>query len=374
MSEYTIGVIGLGYIGSVMVAGLANHVKEIIIYDIDYEKLKAVDSKSYCFPEVEVANVISSAHLKIASSVEDLVASGCDLILICLPTPLINGKLSLGSVTETLQLLEELRYPGTVCIRSTMSLESTAINELENQNLDVCIVPEFLREGSALSDFRSAEVLVVGVSKQTTADSISRVKNILALYCKKVVFMSVQEAILTKLINNAWHATKVAFANEWHLLANSLENVNTDKIYEAFISDNKLNCSAAYLKPGGPFGGPCLIKDTTELVRLQSSDGLGVIQGSLKSNEKHMEILADKLIDTCIKRNVSFFKFDNYEFKKNTTDVRDSPVLIVQQIVLERSNLNVVTDQDDYINIKKAIVFSGQVLVNSGDIEIVEIR
>lgn len=365
-----IGIIGLGYIGSVMAAGLCNE-NEIFIFDIDKKKLKLVEERLYDFPETDVANAIKTANAHVSISLQDLIASNCELLLVCLPTPLIDGNLALGAVMETLRGISEIGYNGTVCIRSTLSLDERVIRDLECLNLDICVVPEFLREGSALKDFRTTEVLIIGTTKQTSKASLNKLTAVFGPHSRNIKFMSIQAAILTKLINNAWHATKVAFANEWGRIANDLCKGNEDIIYDAFIADKKLNCSSAYLKPGGPFGGPCLIKDTTDLVSLQNVKQPSLLEGVLKSNDQHIEDLATQVINICLKRDVKFFRFDSYEFKTGTGDIRNSPIVLVQEKVLRLSKLCVVEKQKNPAH-KKYIVLSGKSLIQNGKIKLVE--
>ena len=82
-------------------------------------------------------------------------------------------------------------------------------------------------------------------------------------------------AELTKYINNSWHATKVAFANEIGAIAKS-EEANVEQLNQIFLADTKLNISSHYLRPGAPYGGSCLPKDLSGLFHLGLEHNLAV--------------------------------------------------------------------------------------------------
>src|SRR5262249_30693034 len=125
-----------------------------------------------------------------------------------------------------------------------------------------------------------------------------------------------------KYVDNAWHALKVAFANEIGVLAKSI-GINSHKIMDAFIQDKRLNISAAYLRPGFAFGGSCLPKDLRALIYLAQTLGLPlpVLSHVLDSNR----LLIERGVDWILRKSKRRIAFLGISFKSGTDDLRESP-------------------------------------------------
>jgi GDP-mannose 6-dehydrogenase len=318
-----VSIFGLGYIGSVCVAGILQRCDTVFIVETDLAKLDSVGTKKFLFPEAEVANRINKAdNIIVSYSRDELFAS--DAILICLPTePKDGNALDLKLVMDTLDELSGESYKGEVIIRSTLDLSSAEILATYS-SLNIFVVPEFLREGSALSDFEDVECLVVG--KEFSAKSSQFVRQCLAPFSKTVVETNIASAIFIKLLNNSWHALKVVFANEWSSMAGNLRDVNAADVHQAFVADERLNISNAYLRPGGPYGGPCLTKDIAAFSALSEPTRPSLFTQAIEYNNWHVEQLAlacnEKLLEVASDK----FSFDTLEFKKDTNDERHSPI------------------------------------------------
>lgn len=127
---------------------------------------------------------------------------------------------------------------------------------------------------------------------------------------------------MVKYADNAFHALKVAFANELGALAKSL-GIASREVMRIFVEDRKLNISPLYLKPGFAFGGPCLPKDLRALARMGKAGGLDIplLESILRSNHCHLN-RARELILATGKRRVSVL---GLVFKSDTDDLRESP-------------------------------------------------
>jgi GDP-mannose 6-dehydrogenase len=192
----------------------------------------------------------------------------------------------------------------------------------------VSVNPEFLREGSALKDFRQPPLTLVGHNH--AADAAGTI----ALYDKvdaPLVTTSLRVAEMTKYTSNAWHALKVCFANEIGTLCKRLE-IDSHEVMDIFCRDTKLNLSPYYLKPGFAFGGSCLPKDVRALqYRAREADlDLPVLQAILGSNQRQVQQAIDLVVESGRKR----IGVLGFSFKAGTDDLRESPIVILAEALL----------------------------------------
>jgi GDP-mannose 6-dehydrogenase len=139
---------------------------------------------------------------------------------------------------------------------------------------------------------------------------------------------------------NAFHAVKIAFANEIGTLASHL-GVSGDEVMQTLCQDTRLNISPAYLKPGFPFGGSCLPKDLRALVfrasRLDIS--LPMLASVLPSNDSHLERGIDEVLDLPANARIGIF---GLAFKENTDDLRESPVVaLIERLIGKGRDLRI---------------------------------
>jgi GDP-mannose 6-dehydrogenase len=192
----------------------------------------------------------------------------------------------------------------------------------------VSVNPEFLREGTALKDFRKPPLTLVGHNHAADASGT------IALYQAidaPLVCTSIRVAEMMKYTSNTWHALKVCFANEIGNLCKRL-GVDSHEVMDIFCRDEKLNLSPYYLKPGFAFGGSCLPKDVRALqYRAKEVDvDLPVIQSILSSNRLQIQQAVDQVMDTG-KPRIGLLGFS---FKAGTDDLRESPIVILAEALL----------------------------------------
>jgi GDP-mannose 6-dehydrogenase len=192
----------------------------------------------------------------------------------------------------------------------------------------VSVNPEFLREGSALADFRNPPLTLVGHNYRSDADPTA------ALYARveaPLVTTSVRTAEMIKYASNTWHALKVCFANEIGNLCKRLE-IDSHDVMDIFCRDEKLNLSSYYMKPGFAFGGSCLPKDVRAMqYRAKEVDlEMPVIGAILDSNRRQIEHAIELVRDAGRKR-VGLLGFS---FKAGTDDLRESPLVILAEALL----------------------------------------
>ncbi|MEO8099705.1 MAG: nucleotide sugar dehydrogenase [Acidobacteriota bacterium] len=334
-------VIGLGYVGCVTAACMAHVGHTVIGVDPDPHKVDAVNQSRSPFYEPgleEIVQAACSAGLLTASQELAPALEKSAVALVCVGTPSgPDGNLSLVFMKQVAEeihrLIEHRTEPLVVAIRSTVfpgTCEMLAGILGYPERVSVVSNPEFLREGSAVKDFRLPTLLVVGGHDRTA------VARVAALYHKLPVepsLVSLETAELIKYACNAFHAVKIGFANEIGTLAAHL-GIDGNEVMATLCQDHGLNTSAAYLKPGFAFGGSCLPKDLRALSyqanRLKLD--LPLLTSILPGNLRHLERAADAVAAVPGKR----LGIVGLAFKENTDDLRESPVLALVQKVREK--------------------------------------
>ncbi len=182
--------------------------------------------------------------------------------------------------------------------------------------------PEFLREGTAIADYENPGTIVFGVGDDP--QTLQRLMDIHSKFSVAPHVMSIRAAEAVKYANNAWHATKISFANELGLLCKAM-GVDSHEVMNTLVSDTKLNISPVYLKPGFAFGGSCLPKDLSALRYAGKMVGVDtpLLDAVLQANENQIRS-AFRLVAATGKRRIGLV---GLSFKPETDDLRYSPLV-----------------------------------------------
>ncbi len=351
-------VFGLGYVGSVTAACLAAAGHEVVGVDVEPQKLELLRQGRSPVTEPGLdellGTAIASGRLRLAESAGRAVRE-TDLALICVGTPSRrNGSLDPAYLVRVIGQIGQALAGGpsyyVVAIRSTLLpglLESTLVPVLEETsgrrvgwNLGVCINPEFLREGSAIRDFQHPPFTVIGETDARAGDVLQQAYAHIDAPLRRV---KPDEASMVKYACNAFHALKVAFANEVGALSREL-GIDGRRVMEIFCEDRDLNISARYLRPGYGFGGSCLPKDLRALNYLaKTSDVSTPLLGSvLASNYAHIHRVVDAVLASG-KRRVALL---GLAFKSGSDDLRESPFVALAEALIGRGLQLQVCDPD----------------------------
>jgi GDP-mannose 6-dehydrogenase len=335
-----IAVLGLGYVGCVTAACLAELGHSVTGVDRDEFKVRSVLDGEAPFYEPGLAELVrkgrESGRLT-ASTCLAGVLPACDIALVCVGTPSErNGNLDLQQLARVAEeigaALANAPKPLIVAVRSTVfpgTCDEVVVRRLAHASgATVVSNPEFLREGSAVDDFMSPSLIVVGGTDRT---SVQRVADLYAALPTAPCLVSLRTAEMFKYACNAFHALKIGFANEVGTLAETL-GVSGSDVMEILCRDTALNISPAYLKPGFAFGGSCLPKDLRALVhRAGRLDlRLPLLESILPANEQQIARGIRAVLDLPVRR-LGFF---GLAFKQNTDDLRESPVVMVLETLL----------------------------------------
>jgi GDP-mannose 6-dehydrogenase len=337
-ASMNVAVVGLGYVGCVTGACLSSLGHHVVGIDRDEHKVQSVLAGKAPFFEPGLEDLInqnvSAGRYRATTSLTEGIAEA-DIALICVGTPSEkNGNLGLEQlrrvVIEIASSLPGRRKPLIVAVRSTVfpgTCEDVVMSIL-GKDVRVVSNPEFLREGVAVKDFMEPSLVVVGGTDQGAVEQVASLYDLLGVPPCKV---SLRTAEMIKYACNAFHATKIAFANEIGALSTSL-GVDAREVMQTVCEDTKLNASAAYLKPGFAFGGSCLPKDLRALVyRAGRLDlDLPLLRSVLPSNEQHLFRALGSVLELPAKR----LGVIGLAFKENTDDLRESPVVaLLEQLI-----------------------------------------
>ncbi len=349
-----VSIFGLGYVGSVTAACLAAKGHSVTGVDLSASKVAALNAGRSPVVEPDVTELVEQAHkasrLRATTDPAEAVMQ-TDITFLCVGTPsLRSGKLDLGHVEpvcrEIGQVLKHKNAFHLVVLRSTVlpgTAENIVIPVLEQtsgkrmgEDFGACVNPEFMREGTAVSDFLEPAMTIIGAAETSHA---ARLRELYAWVPGRILETSFRSAEMVKYVCNTWHALKVAFANEVGALAKAL-HVDAEDVTEIFTTDNKLNISASYLKPGFAFGGSCLPKDVRALgYRAKELDlRLPLFESIMPSNDEHLRRAIEMVLDTG-KKNIAVL---GLSFKPATDDLRESPqVQLVKHLLGEGCNLKI---------------------------------
>jgi GDP-mannose 6-dehydrogenase len=333
-----VAVFGLGYVGTVTAAGLASRGHRVVGVDMDPMKVQSVQAgrSPVVEPGVEalLADAVSSGAL-VASEDARVALEQADVSLVCVGTPSAgNGDTDLTFIAR---VLEDIRSAMEVCSPPETGFHSVVVRSTVPPGTGATVVapvfrdppagwsvgtgmcPEFLREGTGVEDFFAPPLVVVGATDVRTRRGIEELFSFLG---QEVDQVGVETAEALKYACNAFHATKISFANEMGRVLRS-RGVDSREVMRIFCKDHKLNIAPTYLRPGFAFGGSCLPKDLRALEYMARSNGLDVplLTGTALTNELVVRDVVERILEGG-DRQVAIL---GLSFKMDTDDLRESP-------------------------------------------------
>jgi len=356
-----ISILGLGYVGSVSAACLAQNGNSVIGVDRDSTKVNMIN-EGYA-PVIEeglpaiITSAVKNSRLRATSDGKEAILQS-DITLVCVGTPdKINGSIDMSHIqrvcSEIGSALREKNARHLVVVRSTVlpgTVEDMVIPILEEysrkkngRDFGVAFNPEFLRETSAVKDFYNPPKTVIGAQSSADAEKVALLyKGIDAPLFKTPL----RVAEMVKYCDNAFHALKVVFGNEVGVICKTL-GIDSHEVMDIFCEDRQLNLSAAYLKPGFAFGGSCLPKDVKALTYLAKHKDLDVplLNALIPSNQAMINYALERILMRKDKR-VGFL---GMAFKSGTDDLRNSPIIaLIEQLIGKGFNIRIF---DHHVNL-----------------------
>jgi len=343
-----ISTFGLGYVGTVTAACLADKGHRVIGVEVNPEKLALFRRGKSPIFEPHLAPLLEKAHRSgrfvATTDVAEAIASS-DLSLVCVGTPSKkSGQPDTSHVEhvacEIGAALRDKRDVHTVAVRSTMlpgAIDSLIVPRIEEasgrtagRTLRVVANPEFMREGFAICDFYQPPFVVIGERSPGEGDMLAEAYSFVNA---PQVRTSIRAAEAVKFACNAFHALKVTFTNEFGYFCKA-HGIDSHEVMELFCQDAKLNISPAYLSPGLAFGGSCLPKDLRALVSRarEAHLDLPMLEAVARSNSEQIQ----RTVDLIAERGHREVGLLGLSFKAGTDDLRESPLVIIAETLIGR--------------------------------------
>ena len=332
-----IAIFGLGYVGAVTGACLAELGHEVIGVDSNDTKVSLINEGRSPIIEKDIEGlikkVVNQKKFQATTDWADVVQKA-GAVLVCVGTPSNpNGSINLmfvERVSEQIgQALARRKDYITIGIRSTVlpgTVEGVVCPIIEKNSqkklgidFGVSMIPEFLREGSSIEDFYNPPKTVIGEYDKASGDPFEKMFKPIG---GPMVRTKIKVAEMVKYADNSFHALKVTFANEVGNVCKEL-GIDGHKVMEIFCMDDKLNLSPYYLKPGFAFGGSCLPKDVRAITYKSKMLDVDtpVLSAILPSNKRQIQKVVTKLMQYKGLK----LGFLGLSFKAGTDDLRESP-------------------------------------------------
>ena len=353
-----IAVFGMGYVGLVTAACLAELGHEVVCFDPDRSRVVPVERGEAPFYEPGLAEIVARnvklGRLKAAGE-PSAAFNTAEMTFIAVGTPTVDGAIDLSQiVTVSREIGQRLRaavadhvivVKSTAVPGTTDGIVATTVAQAAGVSagaVNVAMNPEFLRQGHAIDDFMRPDRIIVGSSKPGVAKRVMAVYD--AFDCPKIVTTSAN-AELIKYANNALLATVISFSNEIANICERTPGADAITVMQGVHLDRRLSrqdgvaLEAAglveYLKSGCGFGGSCLPKDVRALVRYAADRELSahLLQSVTAINVDRPRRLVEKartLLGSLAGRPVAVL---GLAFKPGTDDLRDSPgIAVVEEL------------------------------------------
>ncbi len=340
-----VSVIGTGYVGLVAAAGFADHGNDVLCADINGDKIAALRRGEIPIYEpgldALVERNVAAKRLRFTTSNAEAARHGAVIVLaVGTPTRDHGGGADLSYMfSAATEVATHLDHPAIVVNKSTVPVGTAErvarlMREQTSQPVTVASNPEFLKEGSAVSDFMKPDRVIIGTTDEAARRTLERLYQPFCRTNDRMLFMDARSAELTKYACNAYLAARISFIND---IANLSDAVGADveRVRRGMGSDPRIGNK--FLYPGVGYGGSCFPKDTRALLNTAREYGmtLEIVASAERINEVQKLVMVRKVRehfkgDLVGKR----FAIWGLSFKPNTDDIREAPALRVAAALL----------------------------------------
>jgi UDPglucose 6-dehydrogenase len=331
-----VAMIGAGYVGLVSGACFADFGHHVTCIDKNPGKIAALRRGEIPIFEPGLADLVATnmKQDRLEFSADTSGISDAEAIFLAVGTPSRNGDghADLSFVFEAVREIAPLLSPSAIVITKSTVPVGTG-DEIErilrevrpDAEMQVVSNPEFLREGAAIYDFKHPDRIVIGTDDARARTVLAEIYRPLYLNAAPMLYVSRRTAELIKYAANAFLATKISFINE---MADLCEHVGADvqDVARGMGLDNRIGTKFLHAGPG--FGGSCLPKDTTALIKTAHDNGaqLRIVEAVTAVNDQRKRAMARKVV-TALGGSIrgKTVAVLGLSFKPNTDDMRDAP-------------------------------------------------
>jgi UDPglucose 6-dehydrogenase len=336
-----IAMIGTGYVGLVSGACFSDFGHTVTCVDKDAEKIAQISSGVLPIYEpgldVLVTSNVKAGRLSFASDPAAAVASA-DAVFLAVGTPSRRGDgfadLSFvydaaREIARAIKGFTVVSTKSTVPVGSNDEIEAIIRKIAPEAEFAVVSNPEFLREGSAIEDFKRPDRVVVGTEDERARRVMREIYRPLYINETPILFTGRRAAELIKYASNAFLATKVTFINE---MADICEKcaVDVQEVARGMGLDRRI--TGKFLHPGPGFGGSCFPKDTAALAAIGQRYGApsSLVETVIAANRARKTAMAEKVVAACGgSLRDKLIAVLGLTFKPNTDDMREAPSLVI---------------------------------------------
>lgn len=351
-----VSVFGIGYVGLVQGAALAEVGHSVLCVDVDVARVEALKEGTLPIYEPGLKSLVrdnyQSGRLRFGTDLADAVHHG-DVLLIAVGTPPDeDGSADLQyvlSVAHTIALhmdrhqiiVDKSTVPVGTGDRVRAHIEQVlADNDRSDLTFDVVSNPEFLKEGCAVEDCMRPDRIIIGTDSARAEEVMRELYEPFNRSREKILVMDVRSAELTKYAANCMLATKISFMNEMACLAESL-GADIEKVRHGIGSDPRIGYQFIY--PGPGYGGSCFPKDVKALIHAATSVDFDarVLKAVEARNQEQKTTLYSKIFNHFDGHlSGKTFALWGLSFKPNTDDMREAPSRVLME-ALWRAGANV---------------------------------
>jgi UDPglucose 6-dehydrogenase len=337
-------VIGVGYVGLVTAAGFSDLGNRVMALDINQERVDNLRKGILPIYEPGLEEVVSrnvrAGRLSFTTSYADAMKNA-EFAFIAVGTPEgVDGEADLRYVREAAESIAgAMQQPLVVINKSTVPVGTGDwVAEIIRSHLSkplafsVVSCPEFLREGSALTDFLNPARTVLGSMDREAADKVAQLHLPLRA---PIVITDLRTAEMIKYASNAFLATKISFINE---IANVCEALGADVKEVASGMGYDPRIGRQFLEAGIGYGGSCFPKDVKALAYMASVQGRNpqLLQAVMDINEDRRRMVIEHIESLAGKLDQAEIGLLGLAFKSNTDDIREAPALRIAAMLRER--------------------------------------
>ncbi|MEN6426535.1 MAG: UDP-glucose/GDP-mannose dehydrogenase family protein [Phycisphaerales bacterium] len=330
-------VVGVGYVGLVSGACLAEAGNHVICVDSDVRKIESL--RRGVIPIYErgleeiVRSTAKSGRLQFTTDLADGVGRS-EIIILAVGTPMApDGSADLhGVYAAASELAPHVKEYRVIVMKSTVPVGThetltRIIGSRASGPFDYVSNPEFLKEGAAVEDFMRPDRIIIGTTSQRARDIMAELYKPFMRKSKRVIFMDPASAEMAKYAANGMLATRISFMNEISMLCEQM-GADVELVRQGLGSDSRIG--SAFLFPGVGFGGSCFPKDIHALIHMGQARGVGMplADAVWRVNQAARDHFAERVIQYFNdRRSDCALAVWGLAFKANTDDIRESPAV-----------------------------------------------